>query len=234
MPEPGRSTGGGKNYASIEHLFGNVSNVRRGARVGLVYQYDNPRRPAALLDAPKEAPAPMMKCLVQCRYEFRGLKPTRELVRGALRQFLRSGTTPANITLQPVCWSGHSPERIQECIRSAGARTTDCPGVVRYYARPELVLMDFDSDEPVTIPTIRGVIVRLHLKVRAIEYHRTRRGWHVVLLLKQQLKPAETVALQAILGSDPLRETFNLARILGGQADESFRWNLLFDYKLRR
>lgn len=173
-----------------------------------------------------------MKCLVQCRYEFRGLKPTRELVRGALRQFVRSGTTPANITIQPVCWSGHEPVRIRECIRSAGASTSDCPGVVRYYARPELVLMDFDNQEPVTIPEIREVMVRLGLKILAIEYQKTRRGWHVVLLLEQKLKPAETVALQAILGSDRQREAFNLARVLGGKADESFRWNLLFDYKL--
>lgn len=172
-----------------------------------------------------------MKCNVQCRYVFK-VKPSRALVREALQTFIRTGKSPTFAEVQPVCWSGHDPERIQACLRSAGQKSA-CPGVVGYYARPELVLLDFDNEEPVDLIRVRRTLTTLGLKVRALEYAKTRRGWHVVLLLAQGLQPAETVALQAILGSDPGRETFNLARILGGKAEKSYRWNLLFDYKLR-
>lgn len=173
-----------------------------------------------------------MRCLVQCQYIFRGVQPTRELVRRTLRQWLRSGTTPDNVTLNPVCWNGHDAKRIRRCVRSAGGATTDCPGVVEYYHRPDLILTDFDNDKPVTLPRICEIMGELRLKVRAAEYKKTRRGWHVVLFLARDLQPLETVAVQAILGSDPKRETFNLARVMGGRAKDSIRWNLLFDYKL--
>jgi hypothetical protein len=63
-------------------------------------------------------------------------------------------------------------------------------------------------------------------------YERTARGWHVVIGLSISITPIETVALQAILGSDPRRESLNLMRVLyGGGSDK--RWNILYKRKLK-
>lgn len=42
---------------------------------------------------------------------------------------------------------------------------------------------------------------------------RTERGWHVKVRITRRASPASIVALQAILGSDPRRELFNLKRV---------------------
>lgn len=72
------------------------------------------------------------------------------------------------------------------------------------------------------------------------EWSRSTNGWHVKLRIEPRPKgPIETVALQAILGSDPLRESCNLQRarevevvaeIAGGDAAKFWRerWNVLY------
>ena len=50
---------------------------------------------------------------------------------------------------------------------------------------------------------------------------------HISICLDVDLCDFEILALQAILGSDYIRETFNLRRIRFGQKN----WNLLFDGK---
>lgn len=47
----------------------------------------------------------------------------------------------------------------------------------------------------------------------AIRYDRTRRGWHVIVTVNRRLTAARTVAAQAIFGSDPRREMFNMMRV---------------------
>jgi hypothetical protein len=66
---------------------------------------------------------------------------------------------------------------------------------------------------------------------------KTRRGWHRVIRLRERLEPAEIVACQALLGSDPGRERLNLMRILsirrsGASPFARAHWNLLFTRKL--
>lgn len=53
----------------------------------------------------------------------------------------------------------------------------------------------------------------LGLRPVLVVVERTRRGWHGKVLLSRRCSPATVVALQAILGSDPHRETFNLKRV---------------------
>jgi hypothetical protein len=62
--------------------------------------------------------------------------------------------------------------------------------------------------------------------------YRTRRGWHVEIYSNMELAPAEIVALQAILGSDFRRESFNLYRAHKLPLTPLFwrrlsRWNVL-------
>lgn len=68
---------------------------------------------------------------------------------------------------------------------------------------------------------------------------RTRRGWHVVIRLREKLLPSEIVALQSILGSDGRREALNFMRAFamrqkcnGVTGYWRKRWNILFAGKL--
>lgn len=74
--------------------------------------------------------------------------------------------------------------------------------------------LDYDGAKlPPVEMRVAAMAVLLHLRVRGLHYARTRRGWHVVVTLAQRMAPAQIVACQAILGSDPMRELFNLARV---------------------
>lgn len=48
--------------------------------------------------------------------------------------------------------------------------------------------------------------------------------WHVRLELKEELEDVEVLVLQLFLGSDPVRELYNLRRVKNGQVN----WNILF------
>ena len=59
-------------------------------------------------------------------------------------------------------------------------------------------------------------------------------GWHVELAVAGRKHPWRVVAVQAILGSDPKREVFNLARTARwGRLSPRARqcWNVLFTRK---
>ena len=81
------------------------------------------------------------------------------------------------------------------------------------------------------------------LRPNWIRYDRTARGWHIIIRVNRRLSGLECVALQAVLGSDSARETFNLARVMsrsGGSANkkrkawEAKRWNILYRVKLKK
>lgn len=67
------------------------------------------------------------------------------------------------------------------------------------------------------------------LVVERIEVRETARGFHVVLVLVDEL-PSDlaVVAVQALLGSDGVREAINFSRAVSGRADD---WNILFETK---
>ena len=76
------------------------------------------------------------------------------------------------------------------------------------------VLCDFDKPK---VPSLLRLWELLRIggyNPRWLRLDRTRRGWHAVIPLR--LPKAETIALQAILGSDPRREAFNLRRLKNG------------------
>jgi hypothetical protein len=75
------------------------------------------------------------------------------------------------------------------------------------------------------------------VKARNTSYQRTRHGWHVVVDLNMRLSPAETIALQAVCGSDRKREALDLMREIAlarGKYPRFWirRFNILYKGKL--
>lgn len=102
--------------------------------------------------------------------------------------------------------------------------------------RAEL-LLDFDGDAKLDEELLVFVLEVMDVaKMRHVE-RETARGVHHEIMLDAELSPLAIVALQAILGSDPRRETFNLLRalVLGdAPAFWQSRWNVLYAEKLGR
>jgi hypothetical protein len=73
----------------------------------------------------------------------------------------------------------------------------------------------------------------LNVPIRKIRLDRTARGFHLVLIWAQDFSPLEIVAIQAILGSDPMREALNFmrARALEASGNKSEFWNILYSRK---
>jgi hypothetical protein len=75
----------------------------------------------------------------------------------------------------------------------------------------------------------------LRLRPVCMVLRRTARGWHLKVRLTRRVSPLVVVALQAILGSDPRRETFNLIRARAlRRAPRQYRsrYSVLFRRKL--
>lgn len=75
-------------------------------------------------------------------------------------------------------------------------------------------------------------VARVHrLAVRFIRYVRTRRGWHVVIGVAGRVSMVRVILLQALLGSDWKRESFNSRRALAWRHVPAFwrvRANVLY------
>lgn len=96
-----------------------------------------------------------------------------------------------------------------------------------------LLYLDFDGPIPAKlIPRITQVCRLCQWPIEAIRYDKTRRGWHVVVGVRRTIDPARIVAAQAILGSDPNREAFNLMRVGQLKSQPKFwreRFNVLYE-----
>jgi hypothetical protein len=103
------------------------------------------------------------------------------------------------------------------------------PGRVERYADPFVTMCDHDGKRPELWPVWR-IARQLGIVPVGIQERKTRHGWHRTIVWNRKFTPAETIALQLLLGSDRQREAFNLQRALTGT--RSNRWNLLFTYKL--
>ena len=86
------------------------------------------------------------------------------------------------------------------------------------------ILLDIDTKK--LDMSERMLLLRLMgIEPEYIRTDRTRRGWHVIIPAPN-LSPCELIAAQAILGSDPRRESLNLFRFRKGAY-----LNLLFEPK---
>jgi hypothetical protein len=94
--------------------------------------------------------------------------------------------------------------------------------------------LDYDGEIPTELTNrIGGTVRALRARVLSYSVRRTRRGYHVEVELSRRVPALAIVAAQAIAGSDPLRERFNLARVrsIRGGAN-AIPWNVLFQRKI--
>jgi hypothetical protein len=89
---------------------------------------------------------------------------------------------------------------------------------------------DYDRPRPPSLRWLYAIARVVHVRPVWVRYDRTRRGWHVLIRWSRTWAPAELVALQAVLGSDPMREGLNLMRVM--RHPRASTWNLLFSRKL--
>lgn len=74
-------------------------------------------------------------------------------------------------------------------------------------------MLDYDVSVPDDfLYRVRLLTHVMDWRVRSTRIDRTRRGYHAIIELRESVPFIEIVAAQAILGSDPRREAFNLRR----------------------
>jgi len=95
------------------------------------------------------------------------------------------------------------------------------------FGKPGMLFIDVDSQSiSERRLKIRQLIRILGIKAKFIRYDKTKHGWHIVISTPHKFTPLETIAIQAILGSDRVREAMNLRRLKNG----CYR-NLLWEHK---
>lgn len=111
-------------------------------------------------------------------------------------------------------------------------------GEVENDYKADLLYLDFDSPRiDRSYFDLCSILRLIGLQSKWTNYRRTRSGWHVIIKLRRPLHILETVALQAILGSDYKREALNLLRARAILKGRYSRWavkkfNLLFRSKI--
>lgn len=107
-------------------------------------------------------------------------------------------------------------------------------GQVKATYNPGLVLCDYDHSHPPGIPEVMARLRVCRLSPVFLRYDKTQHGFHIVLKVKEPLGPWETLALQAILGSDPRREAMNWFRLANtpGTKQAEKHWNILYERKI--
>lgn len=122
------------------------------------------------------------------------------------------------LTTDPSQWGsyagshqyGDSFEKIEKRIAS---------GEVPVYSKPHFLCLDLDSKEELdtfhkrldSFTTMVGWEDKFEISSPS------GRGFHVYILLKQDYSIAERIAMQAVLGSDPLREMLSLYKFTKGE-----------------
>lgn len=149
------------------------------------------------------------------------------------------GTPPAKV---PNRHGGKaiSPTHGPRSRNGFGIRRLTCSrfGIVKETADPRKLMLDFDRNARPNLRPVWAVCRLVGLQPRMYRLDRTRKGWHVVIWLSFPLTPAEIVAVQACMGSDPRREALNAMRVIAIRRNRirnrfwSNRWNLLYAEKL--
>lgn len=97
------------------------------------------------------------------------------------------------------------------------------------------IMLDYDGQPPANLLGRIGRLCRfLRVRPGVVQVRRTKRGYHVLFTLRRRLPPLAVVAVQAILGSDAVRESFNLMRALVLDEAPAFwrdRYNVLYSSK---
>lgn len=102
------------------------------------------------------------------------------------------------------------------------------------------LLLDFDGPLPSDMwDRIRSLFQWMGGRPAVVGVWKTKHGWHVLIETRARwaAAPVAVVAAQAILGSDPKRETFNLMRAVSLKGRPKFwrarhRWNVFYRRKI--
>lgn len=165
--------------------------------------------------------------IFQLQYRFKGVKPSKGLLALARAAFIK-GLRIEHVEVTPIAWTG-TIAGLRKALRERTCFIGEA-GIVKQYADPFLTMCDYDSQWRPSISRIYRLAQMLEMTPRYIREDRTRHGWHMLIEWSRRLSPLEQVAIQAVLGSDLQRESYNLARVMSGKT--SPRWNLLFERKL--
>lgn len=97
-------------------------------------------------------------------------------------------------------------------------------------------LIKIDIDKPkislFTMVSLKYISQHYTIKKLTIATSPSKRGYHLVICLKEVLPDTEIIALQFMCGSDRKRERFNMLRYMKGLSMR--QWNLLFPNKINR
>jgi hypothetical protein len=159
---------------------------------------------------------------------------TRDQVREMKREYIETGRSPQGIQIHIRIW-GEDLTQGRARARLARWRGGVRAGVVDQYGDEYTTLHDYDDGrEPPTIEAIREIAAILGATVEALAYSTSHSGGaHLAITWGNRWQPLEIVALQAILGSDPKREAFNLLRVRSGtDLTDNWGWNVLYSRKL--
>lgn len=110
-----------------------------------------------------------------------------------------------------------------QAARNAGCKVFKCS--------PKWLLLDLDSD--IATETYENTLPIIQEDLNVIEHRRWQSksgNWHVLLKLPRPLPVEQRMLLQAILGSDLMREWYSLLRVWNGCKEPS----LLFEPPRRR
>lgn len=92
----------------------------------------------------------------------------------------------------------------------------------------KLLKLDYDSGKVPDIKHIKFIVDKLDLNVLGVQVHRTKKGYHVRISIRNpELCEPEIVLIQSLMGSDQKRECLNYMRVL--QCVK--HWNVLFKSK---
>jgi hypothetical protein len=161
-----------------------------------------------------------------------GYPLTGQQMRDLKSEYLFTGKSPQGIRIHLTVW-GEDLTQEQARTRLLNRRGGCRGGVVDRYGDAYTTLHDYDGREPPTVDEIRHIAGILRVKVEALEYSASRRGSHLAITWGAKWEPWQIVVIQAILGSDPKREAYNLLRLMSGaDVAKNWRWNFLFSRKL--
>ena len=110
--------------------------------------------------------------------------------------------------------------------------------------KTDIIMLDFEEDNPqkkMSISRIGYVARKMRLPIKDAKAWRTSRGIHVRIWLKETVHPITAVLIQALMGSDYARETYNAIRVYNltlhpkrySKTAEEL-WNVLYYKKIEK
>lgn len=124
---------------------------------------------------------------------------------------------------------------MRKTLAESGWSSSDATwGEIEDYSRNDTLYLDKDGVHPrCSLRRVWELFRSIGIRVVWVRYSKSRRGWHVVIRVNRGLDALVIVALQSVLGSDPKREAFNLARVMAGyNKNGAKRWNILYRRKI--